>query len=764
MIKPKSLYANYSQKAKDGFIDQPDSQKRDKLLQDDLEPYPDHYTHLLDELRWLNRLLTVQVLRLRDVNFYDAIKDFRGFFIADEEIDALIAVGIFEADGKMKNNKREKQVGQLLTQAQDIRQKIDKRVQKTIQHNHYLPFAQLLRCFNLSWFEYQTLVICLAPQIDARYQKLYAYVQNDSAQRLPGIDFILCLLCRSFEERLQNLIYFSVRAPLFRYGLLKQEENHHGTAITQNLLSIDPRILHFVLGQQVVDRRIASWLRFLPPLSWDKIVFNIELQKRLQEILQQQNDNPSKRCPVIYFHSRAGTGKKTVARALCGDLGFEMGVMDLRLVLKSEGFQEIVRLFLREGLLHACALYFDHFESLEKANKDNPCLLFQFIQEIQELGWCIFIGSENQLPDALLELNEIYAIEIPEVDAHTGKELWKRHLEGMWPDGETPNFVEITDRFELTPGQISYAVRLAKQFAFLRDPENGTLTSSDLVASSRAQSQPKLSLLARKIESKYRWSDIVLPDDQLTQLQEVTKQVEHRQIVMGEWGFAHKHSLGLGLNALFTGPSGTGKTMAAEVIANDLDLDLYKIDLSAVVSKYIGETEKNLNRVFSEAEHSSAILFFDEADALLGKRSEVKDAHDRYANIEVAFLLQKMEEYSGITILSTNLKKNIDDAFIRRIQFIVDFPFPDEVHRKEIWHRVFPEEVPFSDTIDFAFLAKKFKISGGNIKNIALKAAYYAAAERKKIKMEHLTRATRRELQKIGKLYSDADFGPYGYV
>jgi SpoVK/Ycf46/Vps4 family AAA+-type ATPase len=228
--------------------------------------------------------------------------------------------------------------------------------------------------------------------------------------------------------------------------------------------------------------------------------------------------------------------------------------------------------------------------------------------------------------------------------------------------------------------------------------------------------------------------------------------------VLDEWGFGRKLSLGKGVNALFAGPTGTGKTMAAEIIANELGLELYKIDLSSVVSKYIGETEQNLDRIFTAAQNANVILFIDEADALFGKRSEVRDSHDRYANIEIAYLLQKMEQYEGIAILATNLRQNMDEAFIRRLQFIVEFPFPDEAHRYHIWQRHFPPEAPRDEEIDYASLAR-LRISGGNIKNIVLAAAFLAATDGGRIGMEHMIQAARREYQKLGKPLSAAELG-----
>jgi SpoVK/Ycf46/Vps4 family AAA+-type ATPase len=267
-----------------------------------------------------------------------------------------------------------------------------------------------------------------------------------------------------------------------------------------------------------------------------------------------------------------------------------------------------------------------------------------------------------------------------------------------------------------------------------------------------------LEKFARKIEPKYDWNDIVLPPDQLAQLKEICNQYKYRNVVFSDWGFDQKLSLGKGLNVLFSGHPGTGKTMAAEVIAGELRLDLYGIDLSQVVNKYIGETEKNLNRIFREARASSSILFFDEADALFGKRTEVKDSHDRYANIEVSYLLQKMEEYDGITILATNLRQNMDEAFLRRLQFIVEFPFPDKEYRRRIWEVVFPGEAPLSNDVDLDLLARAVRLAGGNIKSIGLAAAFYAAGDGRVICQEHLVRAARREFQKLGRNWNERDW------
>jgi SpoVK/Ycf46/Vps4 family AAA+-type ATPase len=315
----------------------------------------------------------------------------------------------------------------------------------------------------------------------------------------------------------------------------------------------------------------------------------------------------------------------------------------------------------------------------------------------------------------------------------------------------------LANQFRLTGGQIADAVGSAQRQARRRDPVNGAITVADLVAACRAHSNRKLGELAQQVKAPYRWNDLVLPADQMGQLHALCDYVRYRSVVYDTWGFDRKLALGKGLNALFAGPSGTGKTMAAAIVANALAVDLYKIDLSSVVSKYIGETEKNLSRIFAEAESSNAILFFDEADALFGKRSEVRDAHDRYANIEVGYLLQKMEEYTGIVILATNFRRNMDDAFVRRMHFTIEFPFPNQADRLRIWQQIWPPETPRHPDLDLHFLAERLELAGGHIRNIALAAAFLAAADGEVVTMHHLIRATEREYQKMGKIMAPGD-------
>ncbi|MGH8601465.1 MAG: ATP-binding protein, partial [Gammaproteobacteria bacterium] len=379
-------------------------------------------------------------------------------------------------------------------------------------------------------------------------------------------------------------------------------------------------------------------------------------------------------------------------------------------------------------------------------------------------GSVTILTGENPWPK--LSAN-IISVPFPIPDFGNRRNCWQNGLSRQAIQIEDCVLDALSERFRLAPHQIEEAIASAFNRARWRQvaqtgvesskKRNGRPFVADLFHTAREQAGHDLAALTQKIEPKYTWNDIVLPEDTLNQLHEICQRVIHRHRVLGEWGFDRKLSLGKGVNALFAGPSGTGKTMAAEVIANELGLDLYKIDLSGVVSKYIGETEKNLDRIFTAAGNANAILLFDEADALFGKRSEVRDSHDRYSNIETCYLLQKMEQFDGIAILATNQRQNLDAAFTRRLAFTIHFPFPDEANRQQIWEGIWPVQAPVADDVDRESLASQFKLSGGNIKNIALAASFLAAEDGGPITMTHLLRATRREYQKMGKVLSEVE-------
>jgi SpoVK/Ycf46/Vps4 family AAA+-type ATPase len=369
----------------------------------------------------------------------------------------------------------------------------------------------------------------------------------------------------------------------------------------------------------------------------------------------------------------------------------------------------------------------------------------------------LLLGEQRWEPALWLPGSSAVRLELPVVSIGDRVRLWSSQLDGqLSPEQVT----ELASRYRLVNDDAILAVAVdATSRAALRGA--AVVSADDFRAAARAIATPPLEGVARHIEPRYSWDDIVLPSDGMVQLYELCARLRHQGTVLERWGYGRKHARRRGITALFAGQPGTGKTMAAEIIAGDLGLDLYRIDLSAVVSKYIGETEKNLEKIFTAADQGEAVLLFDEADAIFGKRSEVRDARDRYANVEVAYLLQRLEAYDGLAVLTTNLRGNIDEAFIRRLDFVLEFPLPEEQERLQIWRLALPPEAPLNADVDLPFLARKFKLAGGHLRNIALTAAFLAAEDSRDITMRHLVRATRREYQKLGKLVAEADFEQY---
>lgn len=417
-------------------------------------------------------------------------------------------------------------------------------------------------------------------------------------------------------------------------------------------------------------------------------------------------------------------------------------------------------LILQRRLIPSC-LYLEHPEGLlDKDGHPTPEAASILTRLAQAPGGPVILAGLPETPwHSLLGTLPHVTIRFEEPDLAERRRLWTMNLAALGATVQPETLDALSERFILNPGQISRAVTGARDAHRAR----GTDASFDdlLFEAARAESGQRLGTLATKVRLLHTWDDLVLPAATLRRVREIGAAMRHRDVVYERWGFERRIAAGKGMKVLFTGTPGTGKTMTAGVIARDLGLDLYKIDLSGVVSKYIGETEKNLDRIFHAAHSSNAILFFDEADALFGKRSEVKDAHDRYANIETSYLLQKMEEHEGAVILATNLRKNIDEAFSRRMHYVIDFPMPDEPYRRQLWKGMFPAEVPLGEDIDFQFLARQFTLSGGDIQNVALDAAFLAAQDGRVITMEHLVNAMARQLAKQGRLPTASDFKQY---
>ena len=621
--------------------------------------------------------------------------------------------------------------------------------------------------YGLSVFDLNVVLVALAPELDLRYEQLYAYLQDDVTRKRPTVDLALNLLCPGALEKLGRRGHFEPDAPLVRAGLLHliPDADQRPTPLLAHGLKLDEQLIRYLTGQGCLDALLAPFCRLVTPTAQGaEETLDPDLRRALLEFAAHAHETGE---PLsLYFRGPAGSGRRRAAEELAHAAGRPLLSVDLPgAVAAAADYRRLFQLALNEARLRDAVLYFDNLDALRRPEHEAAYL--SLLTALGAFACLNVLSGAQALPAESSPALKLITVPFAPPGFAERRALWREALSDGGIRLADSEVDALAGRFRFSRPQIAAAVRDASLGARRLRAASRTgarsmarPTADELFAAARAQSRHNLSSLATKIEPKYVWEDIQLPADQLEQLREVCAQAECRHVVYGEWGFGRKMSAGRGVVALFTGPPGTGKTMAAEVIANELQLDLFKIDLSQIVSKYIGETEKNLDLIFREAQTSNAILFFDEADALFGKRSEVKDAHDRFANIEVGYLLQKVEEFDGIAVLATNLRQNMDEAFVRRMRVIVEFPFPDEEYRQRIWKSVFPRESPLGADVEFDALARAIRLSGGHIKNIALAGAFYAAAGGQVIRAEHLMRAARREYQKLGRKLGGAESNP----
>jgi SpoVK/Ycf46/Vps4 family AAA+-type ATPase len=598
------------------------------------------------------------------------------------------------------------------------------------------PMRRLQRLFGLSDFELDAIVVALAVEIDLKYQRLFAWLQDDATRRRPTVGLVLDVLCRTATARIDRLRAFADDAPLLARGLIQLvAEEGAATPRLACSLRLDEAVVRHLLGQPSADARLARFCTWhAPALSLARLPLSPALIGRLAGLARNARRGAA---PIaLQLRGPAGAGQRQIAESLASALGTPLAIADLRRAPRDEAGEGALRLLALEAALRGAVVFVEAHEA-------------EWARGVAGLvagpAHVVVAASPNDPRPAAPAL----AIELGEPDALARRAWWASRLGAAGIAGAV-DVDALAGRFRLGFDAIAEAVDAAA------DRRAGT---EELMAHARAVSSRSLDALAQAIEPVRSFDDLVLPAESAAQLRELCDRVARRARVLDRWGFARKLSAGTGTNVLFSGPPGTGKTMAAEVVAHALGLKLYRIDLATVVSKYVGETEKNLARIFESAERSNAVLLFDEADALFGKRSAVRDAHDRYANIEISYLLQRMEQYEGVAILATNLAHNMDDAFVRRLAFSISFPFPGEELRRPLWARAWPRETPLGADLDPAWLARRFKLSGGNIKNVALAAAHLVGDDEAEVTLDHVLRAVRREFQKMGKALSDAELG-----
>jgi AAA+ superfamily predicted ATPase len=584
------------------------------------------------------------------------------------------------------------------------------------------------------------LLIIIAPDLDLKYEKIYGYLQDDLTRKRPTPDLIANLLALDAHQRLRVLTRLCPNAPLARAGLIASTGNEDSPWLAR-ALAADGTWLNRLLGRDALGAPLASYARLCE--SSDRGPCDPELLSQVHRAF-----TGAKRLHVV-MSGPHGAGKFALARAVADDLRKRLLVVDARAWTTPAE--------VRTQIAHAAhaAEWFDalpYLHGIARLQEDRQ-LLRGVMEALAESSVPLLLASVAPMPAVPGVLVDLVRVEVPLPSAVAREAIWRRSLEAHGRAFEDTAVRQLASRFVLGPLQIEQAVRDAINGA----PGRGALLSqASITAASRAQCGAELAGRAQRITPEADLDALVVPSDVHAQLREICVRVTSREHVRREWSAGAVHGRVIGVSALFAGASGTGKTLAAEAIACELGFDLYRIELASIVSKYIGETERNLERVFAAAEHANAVLFFDEADALFGKRSEVKDAHDRYANIEIAYLLQKMERFDGVAVLSTNLKQNLDEAFARRLTFCVNFPFPEQAERRRLWNTVWPPRAPRAPDVDLDWFAREFRLSGGAIRNVVLAAAHLAAEDGQVIARSHLLHATRREFQKLGKNIGEA--------
>ena len=623
-----------------------------------------------------------------------------------------------------------------------------------------LRLERLRRRFGLSPVAVHVLACCLAPDWSQQFQRLFALVQDDVTRRRPAVQLLGELF--AIGDAAARAM-FAPGAPLVSSGLLTMREGDVPFPSRQPIVA--DAVIDFLSGGTRLDGALAGFaMLYEPAETWpgggwyDR---HHDAVMRLARPLLAQNG-----LPASYVSGPAGCAKRLVVDGVCAIMSARVLRVDCRAWI-AEGAQapeqgrEQARALRRDAALHGCVIHLASAEALLEPGAERYRAVADSL--LADCAGIVATGTATGAEFTAVVQSPVWTLEIPRPGVAERSELWSLALgaRGLVTDAQVVD--GLAGSFRFTPREIDRSVE---------DYCLGRVTGADpqvdagaLMQACRGASRHGMHLFARRIVPTRRWEDLAVPDDTRAQLAELCAAARWRRRVHGEWGFERLLASSTGITALFAGPSGVGKTMSAEIVAGELGLELFAVDISCVVSKYIGETEKNLGGVFDEAERTNAVLFFDECDALFGKRTEIGDAHDRYANIETNYLLQRIDAYEGIVVLATNLRANLDPAFSRRIRYAIEFALPDEARREEIWRRVFPAATPLAEDVDVAFMARQFRLAGGSIRNIAVNAAFLAASEEGVVGMRHVIHATRRELQKMGRSCTRADFGRYfGWV
>lgn len=594
----------------------------------------------------------------------------------------------------------------------------------------------------LTQFEKDVLLIIFAVEIDPKYSRIYAYLQDDMNKQYPTVNFIVSLLSNKNITQKDILNYFISDSKLTLLELFEYADFPTYYSKFEQRLVLSDSLRNFLLDNFQVDTEISDCC-YISPVSVADSLPPMQIDEKIEK-------NKSYIFNLISFSSKDSQEK---AQSIATAFGFDLLIVSCERMPHDLKTKSLLSKLLRDAFLSHTLLYFKNFDSFLQIRKEDEQHLFD---KLAQLSWISFYETKHPWSPDHIPLQPLFIQIEPEIySENTQQKLWfeaLQHIDKKLAKSLSPslayNFKFPSEKID----DVFSVLNAKKELGYKVDEKS-------ILAACRSKVEHNLESYAQLLPSENTFEDIVLPSDQKEQLHEIVSHYNNQLTVFEKWNFK-KHFQSRGIGVLFSGASGTGKTMAASILSNVLGLELYRIELSKIVSKYIGETEKNLSKIFETAQESGIVLFFDEADAIFGKRSEIKDAHDRYANIEVSYLLQKIEEYDGLVILASNFKNNIDEAFVRRMRFIIDFSLPNESEREIIWRNIFSKDTP-TDNIDFAFISKNFKLSGANIRNAALFAAFNAVQNKQTLNMEHVMNGIKRELHKIGKPLRDKEIEFY---
>jgi len=633
-----------------------------------------------------------------------------------------------------------------------------------------VAFTRLVKDFQLTPFEANVVFMALAPTLDASFRQKIIDIRRNFA--LANVDVGLCieLFSSDFAAKIDNRAAFLPTAKLVQNHLIELKTKPGADPqLNEMIVTLPSRIVSCILEQEC-DIQLDGFSRLLwPKTSLDQVMLSAKQQSQVMSIVSQYEHyldlkkqwnfdeiGTGGRNLILLFAGASGTGKTLLAHAIAKSLNRPLLLVDAHELEAYRSLTDNLDILLREARLQRAVLLFDDCELLfanrTQGNRDLPLLLAAL--DAYE-GLVVLTTNIPTALDPALDRRITLQIDFDIPAAPLREQIWRLHLPKQLPLADDVDLPHLAEKYEFAGGTIRNAIAVAMNKALSDAALNNsqlTVSMNMLDDAAKTQIRNKIKKLADKTRTTLTLEDLVLPKKLKEQLRSIIASVRNRRKIFEEWGFGEKLSTGRGLCVLFRGDSGTGKTLSAEIISNELGMTLYRVRIPAIMSKYVGETEKNLEKCFREAAASGAVLLFDEADSIFSKRTEVKDANDRYSNMEVNLLLQEVERFQGIVILTTNLDAAIDDAFERRLNHKLDFPFPEPRDRARIWKRLLPKQAPLGDDIDFETLGKDFELAGGNIKNAVIRAAYRAAERNSLIDMDLLEDCGLQEYREMGKL------------